>query len=408
MKNFTYLLAIAAATVCLTSVFVNASPNGLYPGDDEKAPLSLGQGVNSATGDAAGFCVGLGQLRTQSGNVTGQTAEFQLLEIDSETSLRESLDVTASGSLSFGLFGGGSARMRFANSVNKNSRSKYLMVHTRVANQIELASSFELTQEAQKLAQNSGANTTRFIKQCGDHFIYGRRTGGEFFALFEFEMRSDEESKQFSTAVQASGMGWKAAAEINSSLAQMNVFAQTQLKMLRLGATGAFPEVENLQDFARKFPDMVATVNSGAVTLQLISKDYSGVEPLTLRQPNQEDLNRQRIVLDQIAKMRDRGLETLSTVTYIQDHASRFRLPSGTQSLSVAQVDLNEYINTVLESASECFANVYTGCRLPTVRFPSINFPEEKNCESVSKEVCALASESGCLIYKIVTINECK
>jgi len=118
-----YLIAI------LGTLFGSFAFAGSLPGEDEGATVLLGQGLNSATGAALGNCVTLGELKTQSGNTSGQIAEFQVLEITSEESLKESLNISASASLSFGIAGGGSARMSFADSVNKNAYSRYLMVH---------------------------------------------------------------------------------------------------------------------------------------------------------------------------------------------------------------------------------------------------------------------------------------
>ncbi len=380
---------------------------GTLPGDDDSYALTIDQGYNSVTNRSAGHCVELGELRTQSGNVLGQSAEFQLLEISTESALRESLDITASGSLSFGFFGGGSARVKYANSVNKNSQSKYLMVHTRVSNQLELASSFKFTSEALQLIQRQGA-AKEFVRQCGDEFVFGRRTGGEFYALFEFEMHSDEEGKQFSTAVSASGLGWKAAGEVNKALSQFNMFSQTQVRMLRIGGTGDFPQVSDISEFARTFPTLVEATRGGApVTLSLLTKDYSGVSPVD-GMPNEVALTRQRIVVERLAKMRDNAMEELRTLDFVRENRDIYRSDPGAL-LGQWELQLNQYLNRVMEATLACFQDIWQSCDLPTdVQMPNLAFPPRKECESTTSESCEVVGTNGCLVFRTVTKNQCK
>jgi hypothetical protein len=291
-----------------------------------------------------------------------------------------------------------------------------VLVHAKVANQMELSSSFRFKQEALDLLKNG--KQKEFVEQCGSEFVYGRRTGGEFYALFEYEFSSSEEEKRFSAAISASGMGWKASANINSELAKFNMAARVHVKMFRLGGNGSLPEVSNLADYGRKFSEIVSTVNGSPVTLELITKDYTGVMPLDVA-PNPALIERQKYVINSIAKNRDEASEKLATIRYVKVNLEKFE-PVSIEQLNKGDLDLVAYINRQNEAAVACFENIWTGCSLPQASFPGVYIPNRKwdasnrcprtyswdetsgaCCRVESKVVCSLEGPSGeCIAYE--------
>ncbi len=349
------------------------------PGEDSSVALLIGQGLNSVKNEAKGHCVDVGDLATESGNSAGQIAEFEMLEVSSESALRSSLNISASAS--FGsLFGKGSARMNYADSVNKNSQSKYLMVHTRVANQMELAKSFTFKSDAIKLITEN--RMQEFTDKCGNQFVYGRKTGGEFYAVFEFEMTSEDESRAFSAAVSASGTGWKAAADINTALAQFNKHSLLQVRMLKFGGGAGLPQVENLKDFALNFDKMTSAISGAPVTLELITKDYSGVEPITTK-PNYPAIERQLYVLELLAKARDEAEENVNSLKYIAKNEKSYDVNGF--DYTETQNKLNAFINNINSEAVDCFGDS-TKCALPT-DLPSMKLPQRKASGSIWVEL---------------------
>ncbi|MEY3900770.1 MAG: hypothetical protein RL189_76 [Pseudomonadota bacterium] len=394
------------------------------PGEDSSLALLLGQGLNPVENKAKGHCVTLGALKTQSGNVTGEIAEFRLLEITSESRLRESLNVSASASFG-GLTGANySGRMSFAQSINKNSQSKYLMVHTRVANQLELASNFSFTPEIQVLLKSSGGDA--FARHCGSEFVYGRRTGGEFFAIFEFSFSSVEEERQFSAALSAAGVGWKASQQINTALSNFNMNAKTHVKMYRQGGNGELPQVEDLQDFARKFPTLVSGASGAPVTLELITKDYSGVSPIDLK-PNPQVLTRQQYVMQRLAENRDQASELARDLRYIAQNSNQYEELNSEQ-ISNWEKLINIYINKQNDAAVDCMSDAFGACKMPDVSFPVIELPArivsartacvagwsfdeavKKCCQVFSEKLCTIPDGAGkCLAWSLRDEKICR
>jgi hypothetical protein len=376
-------------------------------GEDSNAALIPGQGWNPVDGSIKGNCVTLGAMTTQSGQSAGQTADFKLLEITSETQLRESLGVSASASFG-GILGKGSIRESFAQSVSKNNQSRYLLVHVRVSNQLEIATSYQFTDSAIRLLKSAQSKT--FMDQCGSEFVYGRRTGGEFFAIFEFSFLSSEEDKAFSAAISASGAGWKGAAEVNTAMSGFNRFSSTQVKMYKVGASAPLPEISSISTFAANFNTLISNAQGGAVTLELITKSYEGVEPIDLR-PNAELLVRQRYVLEQLGRNRDIAREQLNSIRFIKTHQDHYDLSSNS-SLDDAERDFAAYLNLVNDAAVSCFEDVMKSCKLPSTVLPTVNLPAIKSgveCKNVTYSQCKLQGDDGaCIAYEINTREICK
>lgn len=395
------------SNLLITTLFVygcgvtdTSSPKNV-PGEDPGMALLPGQGLNHIDWTPKGHCVELGAMKTQSGQSTGTSVEFRLLEITSLSSLYSSLDISASASLKSGLFGtGGSASMNYAKSINKNSNSRYLLVHTRVGNQLRIADRFTLTDSARNLLQAERDN--EFTKHCGTEFVYGYRTGGEFFALFEYDFSESAEEEKFSAAIAASGFGWKASSQINKALSRFNQNARVSLTMLRRGGKGDLPDVSSLTDYAKKFPTLVDDVSSDAVTLELLTKDYAGVEPIDLT-TNPAVLIRQERVVNQIYQSVNSAEESKNTIRYILNNQDLYE-DFDPKVLTEAEMKLNKYINANYDSVVKCFEDVFDGCGLPeNVEYPPFPYPKRKYLDQCSYEmtlVCSVPSENGCLSYE--------
>lgn len=371
------------------------------PGESSELALLMGYGYNAVKGTVSGVCVDLGKIDTQSGSESGQIAEYRLLQISSERDLQTSLSIQASMSLKASTFGvGGSGRMSFASSVNRHSNSKYLLVHTRVSNQIELASDFRFKKDRQQFLNSlsrKGINSTEFTDQCGTHFVYGRRTGGEFYALFEFEMHSDEEERSFSAAVKVSGVGWKSSTKIDETLKQFNQYSITQVKQFRVGASDAWPESDNLEEYARNYPKQIALTKGSRVTLELILKDYQGVQGFD-SQNNLKDLN--SIALNIESDLADKISEIngfLNVLNEVKRNRSKYNYGEIYADINKAIPVLNKSLQIAKSAAKKCLTEKPIYCEYPS----NIIIPELPDIRKVdsSNDVIKRYTDDICINF---------
>ena len=393
-------------------------------GEDAGLALLPGQGLSTVDWEAKGFCVDLGEMRTQSGQENGQYAEFRMLEITSESSLRENLNISAAGMLKSTVFFKIDARINFARSVNKNSSSRYLLVHVRVANQMLLASGFTFRPNAVELLH--AGRTEDFVDACGNEFVYGQRTGGELFALFEFEFHSSAREQMFSAAVASSGLVWRAAADIDSSISAFRQLGATQIKIFRRGGRGKFPEIKSLVDLAREFSNIVSLLGKNFVTLELVTKNYAGVEPINIV-TGATAMLRQDLIVQQLARNNDQAIEMLNTITYIKSNPYKF------EAVDLAYLDasekmVREFININNAHVVACFDDIFGGCKVPEIVLPSFSAPpkvargealcaegfswsdtRQSCCQEGKSIICEFVTSTGlCLLKRLQTNVICQ
>lgn len=348
----------------------------------------MGSGIDTVKYQVVGNCVDLGALVTQSGNQTGNGVKYRLLEINSQQSLRESLNFSAQASFkTFG--GGGGGKVDFAKSLSTNKNTKYLLIHVEVSNQIERAKTYTFTDEVQKGIRSGQLTKENFVTSCGNEFVYGRKTGGEFFALFEYEFANSEEEMKFSAAIKYSAGAWKGNAELNNELSKFDMTARTSLRMYKLGGpAGNLPKIENLKDFAQNFDSLVSTGNS-PVTLELLTKSYDGVSPFTLK-PNPAVLGTQERMINEMAKVRDNAKDILGDIYYVKRRAKEFNIDPNIHKLSEWEKNAQDVISTVENAAKSCMDEPFSNCKIPNTSLPTFIMPDRK-IVSVKDMKCAAA-----------------
>lgn len=349
----------------------------ILPGNNSAVPFSIGQGVNPVTLSSRGQAVQDFPLVSQAGNgVAGQTTEFRVLEITTITQLRESLNISSSHALKF-LNTDFSGSLSFARSIEKNNQSRYLMVHTRVTNELELADRDQLIyrESVQDFLRNPQNTASDFEENFGTEFVSGRRTGGQFYAVVQFEFSSAAEERNFNTALEVTKFGFQASGRVNQELSKFNQTARTQVYMFKEGGAPGLPNIENVLDYALKFDEVVQGLRGSPVTLELITSDYTGVEPIDLRR-NPELLERQKTVMKRLAENRDTAVEMLNSIRYISDNLSEYDFDPAIHTFQQWEEELNIYINTMNDAAVDCFSDIFNNCRLPDNAFPSINLPK--------------------------------
>ena len=195
--------------------------------------------------------------------------------------------------------------------------------------------------------------------------------------------------------------------------------------MLRFGGGGDFPEITDLKDYGRKFPTLVNSMQGAPVTLELLTKDYSGVEPTKIG-PNPAAYNRQQKVIADLASNTDLAFEKRNSLRYVKANADDFEKVDA-RSLDEAEKSLTDFINIQQNAAVKCFDDINNSCVLPDVAFPVINlpvrkwapelscslgyswFPEERQCCKIEmKRVCKVWAGETCLAYESQSEKKCE
>lgn len=377
--------SVAALTI-LASLSSQAAPLkasgvsalGILPGEDASSALLLGQGHDTITLESMGHCVRLGTLETQSGNTEGRIAEFQIEEIRSETDLRERLGISATLTLMAALYGNPTGRMNFVYDSRINTQNRYLLVKSRVANQLEIASNFSFSKDARDLLEHTNSAEDAFVQSCGNEFVYSRRRGVAFYALLEFLTITHEQARKFDAAAAGESGQWKGVIDLEHSLGRFSGVAETRVRMLQLGGTRTFPKVEDLEEFARTYPSLIDYSNSGAVTLELITKNYGGVMPAMIA-PDLRQTRARTATVDVLARNREKAEDLRRAIDYVRGNLRFYDYNRKVHNFPLWLSQLKSFSDNNDEIARACLIGNWQWCSIPpTHRLPDVQLPVRK------------------------------
>ncbi len=327
----------------------------------------IGSGFNSVTAETRGRCVKVGPLATVAGNRgqgTGQSVEFTLEEVTDLRSLRRQLGVNASGSFRHGVYRG-DAKASYLTNSTFNRFSSYMFVRTSVINQVESLQEYVLEETWRtKLVQDP----TAFLQGCGDYFVVGVQTGGEFLAIVEFASETQAQQDAVSAAIRASGAQWNAAADVKAIAERLSASTETKIRLFRQGDDSPVPDVASLLTYAQSFPSKVTATSGKAWPVTALTLDYATVSNLpSARLP---DLVASMRVLSELADRRDTAVALRNDVKYAHDHPDQFVAPDDAK-LEAALSSLDAIVKQTEDAASTCHDD-HARCGLPPVTFPEV------------------------------------
>jgi SepF-like predicted cell division protein (DUF552 family) len=343
---------------------------------DQNQGMAYGVGFDSVAGDVRGDCV----LRTEPESpvgVSGQEVVFKLRQITSSTELAKELNISASASLK-AQFGKVSAKASYASQQNINQFSIYLVAQVSVTNPTRRLRDVKLTDEAWRLLEVKGVE--EFRERCGDEFLSGITTGGEYLAILQITTRSEEEKQNVSVSVRAKGTGgtWKAGADFKLALEQISKEHEVEVTSFQQGGdTATIPDtVEEIIDRAVNFPQQVD--GDKAFAYSAFFQDYNslnlpdGINPI--------DVEQQKRVIEKLADYYLSYSDLLNSIEYIFKNSDQF-VAFDLTALNQKANDVRKTMNSLIESASNCFDD-YRSCKLPDALDPPIvDLPVRKSIE---------------------------
>lgn len=379
------------------------------PGDNENYAVIIGQGFDSVKLEPKGFCVEHGALQTQSGQSNAKTQTFEMSEINSITELRKVLEVSASASFK-GWGGSYKGSMHLLNSYNHSGYSKYFYIHVVIQNPLEIVSSFKFKDSALNLLKRYGMDKN-FVNQCGNTFVYGRRTGAEFLAIVEINIENENDINKWEAAIKASGWGFKTSAEVSSALEKFNAFANTKVYMLSKGAIKGFPDYNNTQtltEFARNFNGYITEAekqaSAGSLTVNLLIKDYSGVEPLDIGL-EREVYQTQQQILETLLQQKDMVLQDLNSIAVIKRNPDKFQEFKADE-LDQLEENLRKYFNLLNNAGKQCIVNPWKQCKLVSTPYPKVDLPKFKYNNSIDLDAVCHKERKMLLEKKIISVED--
>lgn len=315
---------------------------------DIGSTLVIGRGFNSLTLDEMAVGIADSDLIQPMG-AAGQTVTYELRQIEDISTLRKSLNLSASASLA-GSFGSGSLKAKFFNSVNFNSYSFFLYIHVRVANANRALKNYRLTDEAVEYIKGYGGNS--FLEVYGDEFVSSYTTGGELIAIVQINNRTVQEKTEREAELQGKYGSFSSSAEFGEAIETLDVKNATEVYVMRRGGSGNVPDISNLKTAALEFPNMLTEASGNSVLLQVRTVPYV----LASNRPDNislVNLEPQRLDLERVALQREEAVVARADYQFAATHPYYFYQPD-VNLLNVAIADCSAAVTRIDAAVQAC------------------------------------------------------
>jgi len=362
----------------------------------------LGVGVDSLSGLVRGDCVERSGLEDQP-VPPAQQISFGIRKIDNVLDLAEALSVNLAASFSGG-FGEVAGKAGWMKQSAVHDYSIYLLVSVNVANLERRMRDTRLkTEREDALKAGTSAAWQNFRKSCGDLYITGMRTGGQFYALYQLKTRSENEKEILEAHIRATGItgSWSVSADFSRSFERLQKVSELEASLYYEGPSTTLPDATKHSDilkFALEFPTKVQ--GSGAWEYQATYIDYDTLPNMLSGNPI--SLGQQKWVLEQLVRQDVQAKSLLSGIRYIQSNFNDFYLGNdglpGLAKLEQQVIAIQKDINGI---AASCY-ELNSKCELrPAGDLFTIRLPRRKEPAPI-KNICSgqssrfLTIDGGC------------
>jgi hypothetical protein len=222
----------------------------------------IGQGYNSETRESIGTALSISQV-SEDAAADGQEVTTTFESVTSQENLMESLGISASADVRYGLFSGG-AKFDFAQSHAVNSYSSFIAGRCVVHNAIRHGHDFRLTADAAALV--TAERMDEFKTAFGDMFVRSLKTGGEFDVVARITSVSEEHQSKMAASLHAAYNGLATSADFQASFntAMQQTSNQTEVTVFMsqaggIGEQASFtgPDATKILDRLSHFPQSV-------------------------------------------------------------------------------------------------------------------------------------------------------
>lgn len=330
--------------------------------------MNFGLGFNTATLDIHPVSAFENATSTVTpGDAGGQEVFYSIQIASNSVSLAEQLKTSASASLKYGVSGSGSAKASFSNSISQNSYTLYIIVSVTVANHLTTLdlSKCSFTSQA---ADTLRINSSNFLQQYGDSFVYGITSGGEFIGVLQMETSSSAELSAIKAKVSGSAsyglFSGSASAKFSQSVQEITSSYSLKGSVMRRGGSGSLVNMtaEDLVSAAIRFPKEVEGDKGypySAIVIPYSQIPHPSGAPLIAAQ--------QASVLDQLGRIRERMLVYSNNLLVASERSDEFR-GIDLDAVGERYQRVNAEIAKVVDSAKLCYAQA-SECKIPEIDF---------------------------------------
>ena len=276
----------------------------------------IGQGFNFDSRENLGTGLSVSNI-SEDPVADGQIVRTAFVSVTTQSSLMESLGISASSDVRYGLFSGG-AKLDFAESNSVNSYSSFIAGRCEVQNATKHGHGFQLTGAADAIVRTGDQKA--FKRAFGDMFVRSLKTGGEFCVIARITSVSKEHQSKLASSLHAEYNGLTASGDFKGKFdqAMIETSNRTEISVSTsqaggLGGQASFtgPDALKILERLSQFPQ---SAHDHPVGYEAELATYDTIPIAVLTPEENEDRN---IVLADCLTQKMRFLKGLSDLQFV-------------------------------------------------------------------------------------------
>ena len=399
-------MILLVGSLCYSWSSFALSPSGNEI-DYSNASLRLGKGYDAVSGADKGECVSFSGIEPFSGLET----LLEIKQIEHTDTLSQEMSLSASAALKFEV-GSGSSKAEFVQSQSVTSYSTFVLVKAIVRAPVQNAVHLDYAPGFSRLLKNANGQN-QFRSSCGDYFVGGYISGGEFFGVIQIESTDQVSKQSLEDSLKASYGVFNSALEFKQKLERVVKDREVRIRAYQGGGNPKIliPTADGLIKVATEFPtafvDYEGKYNGRGVVYRLLLQPYSNlplpegaiVAPIVATNQVQ--------VLDRLSQFASAFNQQINDINYILGYPERFVDPDP-KALTTARNKIIEMKNTVIAKAQACFSDSMSCTDDPTISFLPVKFPEMKGGTTCKNPIYNEKTDPKCgMVFKEGTGSEC-
>jgi hypothetical protein len=277
----------------------------------------IGQGFNFDSRENVGTGLTVASV-SEDPLADGQVVRTSFNTVSTQQSLMESLGMSASVDVRYGLFAG-DAKINFAQSHAVNSFSSFVAGRCEVQNATRHGHDFALTPAAQALI--TAGSLKEFKTAFGDMFVRSLKTGGEFYVVARITSVSEEHQSKLSASLHAAYNGLATSgdfqAAFDTAMKETNGRTEVMVVMSQAGGIGGQasftgPDATRILERLSQFPQSAHEHPVG------YEAEFATYDTLAFDGPSVEENEDRNIVLADCLLQKNEFLKALSDLQFAQ------------------------------------------------------------------------------------------
>lgn len=331
--------------------------------------MTIGRGYNSKTGQLAGNCLSfdLYEVGRATGLLENVVKDFRT--VTSKSDLTKHLGLEAQGKY---LFAGGSASA-------KAEASRDIVINTYSSNfvgLVEVQTSWSYVRNPAVISAASTLTSQEFHRLCGDSFISGVLSGGEFYGVGTVATESESDQVKASASIQGTYVNMAGGVSVDAELATVESENRLQIRIIKKGSNASDQTEASLAGITSAMNTFEQSVNASGGAPRMVWVQSYSVVPGSISQPTDIPLG-YGAVLDDLLSYHEKYEMLASDIDFILAHRDQFLFTTGLENILGTTKGQAHAGQAAIESAvQECKNTSGQTCAIPA------NLPNVATLES--------------------------